>query len=109
MIAVANTQANDTVAPSSSNGNWVDVAAPGTEHPVDVGPARPEAGTFNGSDANYNVITGTSMASPLVAGLVGLMKSVGPDLVPRRGRGDPQGHGPRPRQRPAPTRSSAPG
>lgn len=82
VIAVANTQANDTIAPSSSNGNWVDIAAPGTNI-LSTWDLRQPTGTFNGgADANYNVISGTSMASPLVAGLVGLMKAVRPDLSP---------------------------
>lgn len=85
VIAVANTQANDTVAPSSSNGNWVDIAAPGTNilSTWDLRDHPPSSGTFNGgADANYNVISGTSMASPLVTGIVALMKSVRPDLTP---------------------------
>lgn len=82
VIAVANTQVNDTIAPSSSNGNWVDVAAPGTNI-LSTWDLRQPTGTFaQGQDANYNVISGTSMASPLVAGLVGLMKAVRPDLSP---------------------------
>jgi len=80
VIAVANTQANDTVAPSSSNGNWVDVAAPGTNIFSTWDTRDPQIAL--GQDANYNVISGTSMAAPLVAGLVGLMKAVRPDLSP---------------------------
>lgn len=80
VIAVANTQANDTIAPSSSNGNWVDVAAPGTNIFSTWDQRDPQLGA--GADVNYNVISGTSMASPLVAGLVGLMKAVRPDLSP---------------------------
>jgi hypothetical protein len=81
VIAVANIQNNDTVAPSSSNGNWVDVAAPGTNI-LSTWDLRQPTGNFPNNDANYNVISGTSMASPLVAGLVALMKSVRPDLSP---------------------------
>jgi subtilisin family serine protease len=80
VIAVANTQANDTIAPSSSNGNWVDVAAPGTNI-FATWDTRDPQWAF-GTDVNYNIISGTSMASPLVAGLVGLMKAVRPDLSP---------------------------
>ncbi len=81
VIAVANTQANDTVAPSSSNGSWVDVAAPGTNIFSTWDTRNPQY-SINGTDANYNIISGTSMASPLVAGLVGLMKAKRPDLSP---------------------------
>jgi hypothetical protein len=80
VIAVANTQANDTIAPSSSNGNWVDVAAPGTNIFSTWDTRDPQLSM--GTDVNYNSISGTSMASPLVAGLVGLMKAVRPDLSP---------------------------
>ena len=47
VIAVANTQANDTVAPSSSNGNWVDVAAPGTNI-LSTWDLRQPTGNFGG-------------------------------------------------------------
>lgn len=81
VVAVANTQSNDTVAPSSSNGNWVDVAAPGTNI-LSTWDQRNSQGSFPNNDIGYNVISGTSMASPLVAGLVALMKAVRPDLTP---------------------------
>jgi subtilisin family serine protease len=83
VIAVGNTQANDTINPSSSNGNWVDVAAPGTDiySTWDMRDDKPGF-RHNGDQGNYNIITGTSMAAPLVAGLVGLMKAVRPDLTP---------------------------
>ncbi|HET6506553.1 MAG TPA: S8 family serine peptidase [Baekduia sp.] len=81
VIAIANTQADDTIAPSSSNGNWVDVAAPGTNI-FSTWDARDPKMSFNGSAGNYNVETGTSMSAPLVAGLVALMKSIRPDLTP---------------------------
>ncbi|WP_445152012.1 S8 family peptidase [Baekduia sp. Peel2402] len=81
VIAVANTQNNDTVAPSSSNGNWVDIAAPGTNI-LSTWDTRNSQGSFPNNDVGYNVISGTSMASPLVTGIVALMKAVRPDLSP---------------------------
>jgi subtilisin family serine protease len=81
VIAVANTQSNDTVAPSSSNGNWVDIAAPGTNI-LSTWDTRNSQGSFPNNDIGYNVISGTSMASPLVTGVVALMKAVRPDLSP---------------------------
>ena len=82
VIAVANTQANDTINASSSNGEWVDIAAPGTNIVSTWDRNDPQGSFSNGQDANYHVISGTSMASPLVAGLVALMKSARPDLSP---------------------------
>jgi hypothetical protein len=81
VIAVGNTQADDTIAPSSSNGSWVDVSAPGTNI-FSTWDARDPQLSLNGSTGNYNVETGTSMAAPMVAGLVALMKSARPDLTP---------------------------
>ncbi len=68
VISVANTQTNDTKAPSSEYGTWIDVSAPGT------GIRSCNATT------GYTSLTGTSMASPMVAGLLGLMKSHAPGL-----------------------------
>lgn len=65
-IAVANTDKNDVRNPSSAYGDWVDVAAPGTDI----------YSTFPGNSYGYS--TGTSMACPNVAGLAGLIKSAWP-------------------------------
>jgi hypothetical protein len=83
VIAIGNTQANDTINPSSSNGNWVDVSAPGTDIYSTWDTRDPKPGfLLAGDQGNYNIISGTSMSAPLVAGLVGLMKAVRPDLTP---------------------------
>lgn len=66
VLSVANTDINDVRSPSSSYGNWVDVAAPGTTIRSCV---------FGNS---YGPKTGTSMAAPLVAGLCALIKSINP-------------------------------
>lgn len=81
VIAVANTQSNNTINPTSSNGSWVDVAAPGTEI-LSSWDARAPQLSFPGETGNYHSISGTSMAAPVVTGLVALMKSVRPDLTP---------------------------
>lgn len=65
VIAVSNTDQNDVKNPSSHYGNWVDIAAPGTNILSTV--------ANDGSSGAYASSSGTSMASPMVAGLVGLM------------------------------------
>lgn len=67
VIAVANTTNNDTKANSSAYGSWIDVSAPGTDIFSTVAPS---------AYVNY---TGTSMACPMVAGLLSLMKSHQPN------------------------------
>jgi thermitase len=60
-IAVAATDSNDCVASWSSQGSWVDVAAPG----VDIYSTLPEN--------EYGYKSGTSMAAAYVSGLAGLL------------------------------------
>jgi thermitase len=60
-IAVAATDSNDHVASWSSQGDWVDVAAPG----VDIYSTLP--------DNKYSYKSGTSMAAAYVSGLAGLL------------------------------------
>ncbi|GAI46832.1 unnamed protein product, partial [marine sediment metagenome] len=62
-IAVAATDANDNLASWSNYGSWVDVAAPGSAYST-----KP--------NGQYGYMAGTSMASPHVAGLAGLVFSV---------------------------------
>ena len=73
---VAATDQNDVKASFSSYGTWVDVSAPGVaiyntyfDHTL-VGAAR----------HTYTQLQGTSMAAPLVCGLVGLVKAHNPTL-----------------------------
>jgi subtilisin family serine protease len=72
VIDVAATDSSDLKASFSSYGTWVDVSAPG----VDI------ASTYhNYNDPNYDyfaVMSGTSMATPMVAGLAALVKSMYP-------------------------------
>ncbi len=63
VMAVTNTDQNDNRNFNSAYGDWVDVAAPGTNI----------MSTLPGNSYGYN--TGTSMACPYVAGLAGLIKS----------------------------------
>jgi subtilisin family serine protease len=69
-IAVAATNSNDTKANFSNYGTWVDISAPGNNIYA----------TYTGNTYANN--SGTSMASPIVAGLCGLMLSLNPSLTP---------------------------
>ncbi len=74
VIEVAATDAKDQKARFSNFGKTVSVAAPG----VDILSTLP---TYNvGRDLNYGLMSGTSMASPFVAGLAGLVRSQFPNL-----------------------------
>lgn len=64
VIAVASTTTGDVKSSFSNYGSWVDVSAPGSNI-LSTWPY-----------SSYNSISGTSMATPLVAGLCGLMFSV---------------------------------
>ncbi|MBL9001460.1 MAG: peptidase S8 [Phycisphaerae bacterium] len=64
-VSVGNTTASDTLNQSSNYGTTLDVTAPGTS----------VYSTVLGS--GYGTKTGTSMAAPHVAGLAGLVRSVG--------------------------------
>lgn len=67
-IAVAATDRNDAKASFSTYGSWVDVAAPG----VSIFSTLPNHSNKIGS-LNYGSLSGTSMATPHVAGLAGLV------------------------------------
>jgi type VII secretion-associated serine protease mycosin len=73
VIAVAATDANDNVAYYSTQGSYVDVAAPGSDivstFPVATGMA-------------YRRMSGTSMAAPHVAAVAALLKSYDRGLTP---------------------------
>jgi subtilisin family serine protease len=64
VIAVASTNLDDAKSSFSSYGSWVDISAPGSYIYNTV--------VLN----NYGYKSGTSMSSPLVAGLIGLIWSV---------------------------------
>jgi PKD repeat protein len=65
VISVASTTTNDAKSSFSQYGTWIDVSAPGSAI----------RSTYATSNSAYARIQGTSMASPNVAGLVGLIKS----------------------------------
>lgn len=67
---------------NSSYGDWVDIAAPGE----DIFTTSP---TYHvtlcdtwGYDLNYDVLSGTTLAAPVVAGVAGLVFSKNPDYSP---------------------------
>lgn len=64
-ISVANTDPNDEKAADSNYGNWVDIAAPGTDILSTI---------FGGQ---YYPVSGTSMSAPHVAGVAALLASQG--------------------------------
>lgn len=67
VLAVANSTDTDSREASSSWGSWVDVAAPGTNI----------LSSTAATDTSYAYFTGTSMASPLVAGVASLLRARG--------------------------------
>ncbi len=72
VYCVAAVTNSDVAAPYSNYGTWVDIAAPGTT----INSTVPYLGS-----AQYQPQSGTSMATPLVAGLAGLILSYAPDMT----------------------------
>jgi subtilisin family serine protease len=82
VLAVAATDQNGQVTNFSTNGNFVDVAAPGAQV-LSTWDVRAPGIVVNGQNVQgYRFLSGTSMASPIVAGLAGLIKAVRADLTP---------------------------
>lgn len=81
VISTASTNSDDKKSYFSNYGTSIDLCAPG-------GSASPSpdgllSTTFNSSNLGYyDLMQGTSMATPFAAGLAGLILSVNPDLTP---------------------------
>lgn len=69
VLAITNSNGNDYMHWSSSRGGWTDIAAPG----VDIWTTR--------NHNSYSPERGTSLSTPVVAGVAGLMKSRYPSLT----------------------------
>ncbi len=82
VLAVAATDSSDALANYSNYGDWVDVAAPGSYITSTYLPGI--QGSIAGSTSNqnaYGCISGTSMATPVVAGVAALCYAANPDIL----------------------------
>lgn len=82
VIGVAATTNQDTKASFSNFGGYVDISAPGDDIYSSLPTYPNNDSEVYGTGLSYGYFSGTSMATPFVAGLTGLMRAVNPDLTP---------------------------
>lgn len=76
-ILVSNTQADDTLNPGSNFGNSISLAAPGTG----IFSTFTTNYTASAAGGTYGTMTGTSQASPHVAGAAGMVRSMNQNRI----------------------------
>jgi subtilisin family serine protease len=89
VIAVAATDNAGNVAPYSNCGSYVSIAAPGGDG---IAAATGILSTYSRSDSDYAVLSGTSMATPLVGAAAALMEEKCPGIGPGQVRADLEAH-----------------
>ena len=81
VFAVAATDDQDEKASFSNYGDWVDISAPGVSI-LSTTPTYHVKMNDRGLEQDYDTMNGTSMASPVVAGVAALVKALHPDWKP---------------------------